>query len=82
MEIILIAIVGTLNIVCFFVGAKVGQMTSNGKDINVPTINPMKAVREHRADKEAEMKRDRMDTILRNIDRYDGTSAHQEDVPR
>ena len=80
--IITIAIVGTLNIVCFFVGAKVGQTVAKGEKITVPSVNPMDAVRTHKAKKYAEMEQDRMDAILRNIDRYDGTPQGQEDVPR
>lgn len=83
METILIMLaVGTLNIVCFFVGAKVGQKVSKGETIEMPTLNPMKVVREHRAEKEKEMEQNRKNTILRNIDRFDGTPRGQEDVPR
>lgn len=82
MEILLIAIVGALNIACFFIGAKVGQTVAKGEKIELPSVNPMDAVRTHKAKKEAEMAQDRMDTIFRNIDRYDGTPNGQEDVPR
>lgn len=82
MEIILIAIVGTLNVVCFLIGAKVGQTVSKGEKIELPSVNPLKAVREHKAQKEADKERDRMSAIMRNIDRYDGTAKGQEDVPR
>jgi hypothetical protein len=41
----------------------------------------MQAVREHREKKEAEMEQEKIDTILRNIERYDGTGNGQEDVP-
>jgi hypothetical protein len=32
------------------------------------------------ARKEMQIKQDKLDTVLRNIDRYDGTSRGQEDV--
>ena len=80
--ILIIAIVGTLNIVCFFIGAKVGQTVAKGEKIEMPTIDPMKPIREHQAKKEAEMAQDRLDTIMRNIESYDGTAKGQEDVPR
>lgn len=67
---------------CFILGAQVGQRVSKGRDIEMPTVNPIKAVREHRARKEAEMAQDRIDTIMRNIESYDGTGKGQEDVPR
>lgn len=82
MEILLALVVGTLCIVCFFVGAKVGQQVSNGEPIETPTLNPVKAVREHQERKATESERNRIDTIMRNIDRYDGTELGQEDVPR
>jgi hypothetical protein len=82
MEILLIAIVGALNITCFFIGAKVGQSVAKGEKIEIPSVDPMKPIREHRARKEAEMAQDRIDTIMRNIENYDGTAKGQEDVPR
>lgn len=82
MDILLIAVVGTLNIACFFIGAKVGQTVSKGEKIELPNINPMKAYAERMEQKEAQREKDRYETILRNIERYDGTDAGQEDVPR
>lgn len=82
MEIILVLVVGALNIACFFVGAKVGQTVAKGKDIESPSINPLDFVQKQREKKEAERKKTRIETIMRNIDNYDGTSAGQEEVPR
>lgn len=81
MEIALIVAVGAMNIICFLMGAKLGQTVSKGEDIKLPTINPLEAYREREAKKEAQMEQDRLDTILRNIERYDGTPRGQEDVP-
>lgn len=80
--IFIILTVGALNVVCFFVGAKVGQTVAKGEKIETPTINPMKAMREHQSKKEAEAEQNRIDTIMQNIDSYDGTSNGQKDVPR
>mgnify|MGYP003440827854 FL=1 len=83
MDILLLAVVGTLNVVCFFIGAKVGQAVSKGKEIEAPKIpSPMTAYKNHIATKEAEAEKNRLDVILRNIERYDGTGNGQEDVPR
>lgn len=82
MNIILILIVSTLNIVCFLCGAKVGQKVTKGEDIHLPTLNPAEAIREREAKREARREQDKIDTIMRNIDAYDGTGYHQEDVPR
>lgn len=83
MDILLIAVVGTLNIVCFFLGAKVGQTVANGKEIEKPAVkNPMNAYREYKDGKEAKKELERVATIMNNIERYDGTANGQEDVPR
>ena len=82
MEILLILTIGALCIVCFFIGAKVGQTVAKGEKIEAPTLNPMKAIQEHQARKQADNEQDRIDTIMRNIERYDGTSSGQEEVPR
>ena len=81
MEILLVLTVGALCIGCFIIGAKVGQRVNKGEDIKVPTMNPIKAYREHTAKKEAEMEQNRLDTIMRNIEAYDGTGKGQTDVP-
>lgn len=83
MEVLLIAVVGTLNIACFFIGAKVGQTVVKDKEIEMPEIkSPMKLYQEHQDKKEAEKEKNKLDVILQNIERYDGTANHQEDVPR
>ena len=82
MTILTILAVGALCIVCFFVGAKVGQKVSKGEDIKMPSVNPMTMIKEHNAKREAEREQDRLETILHNIESYDGTGAGQKDVPR
>lgn len=79
---LLILVIGALNIVCFFIGAKVGQKVTKGENIELPSVNPIKAVQERHNKKEAEREQERIDTIMRNIERYDGTSRGQEEVPR
>ena len=82
MEVLLLLVAGTLNVVCFFIGAKVGQMVVKGEKIEMPALNPLNIIREHRDKKEAELAQERIDTIMRNIETYDGTAHGQEDVPR
>ena len=38
MEILLIAVVATANILCFLVGAKVGQMVQKGEKIEIASV--------------------------------------------
>lgn len=80
MEVLLIAIVGVLNILCFVLGAKVGQTIVKGENIELPKINPIQTIKESKARKEVERQQDKLNTVLRNIERYDGTSRGQEDV--
>ena len=80
MEVLLLAIISLSNIACFIIGAKVGQKVVNQEKIELPTVDPFKAYREHQARKEAEMEKNRIDTILRNIDNYNGTAEGQEEV--
>lgn len=82
MEVLTIAVVGTLNIVCFFLGSKVGQMVAKGKDIEVPIKSPVRAHQERQERKEAEKEQQKLDAIIRNLERYDGTGNGQEDIPR
>lgn len=83
MELVLaLAVFGAVNIFCFMIGAKVGQTVASGEKVEMPSMNPIEAIKEHREKKEAEMELDRINTIMRNIDRYDGTADGQEEVPR
>ncbi len=83
MEAIFVVIATAISCIgCFIIGAKVGQTVAKGEKIETPTINPMKAMREHQSKKEAEAEQNRIDTIMQNIDSYDGTSNGQKDVPR
>ena len=82
MDILLVLTVGTISIVSFFIGAKVGQKVANGEPIETPNLNPMDAIRRERSKREAEREMNRIETILHNIDNYDGTSAGQKDVPK
>lgn len=79
---ILLLIMCLANIACFIVGAKVGQMVSKGKEIEMPTINPVEIARQNASRRAAEKAQNRFDVIQENINNYDGTGAGQKDVPR
>ena len=81
MEVLLLLVMGAVNIACFMIGAKVGQKVTKGEAIELPTVNPMELVREHQEKRAAQEERDKLETILRNIESYDGTAYGQEDVP-
>lgn len=86
MEVLSIAVMGIVNILCFVFGAKVGQSVAKGEAVKLPEMNPINAIREHtaktQAEKEQRQERDRVDTIMHNIDVYDGTSVGQREVPK
>lgn len=76
------AVMAAANILCFLVGARVGQQTAKGEEVRMPAVDPMKAIREHSAKQEADREQLKINTILQNIEAYDGTAAGQKDVPR
>lgn len=80
MEILLVLTVGALCIVCFFIGAKVGQTVSKGENLELPSVDPFEAYRKNEARKAAQKEQDRIDTIMQNIECYDGTGSNQKDV--
>ena len=80
MEAFTIAIIGAINILCFVIGAKVGQTIVKGERVEMPNLNPMKAIRLSNVRKAVEMEQDKINTILRNVERYDGSGRNQEDV--
>lgn len=77
----LVLVIGILCIVCFFIGAKVGQKVVRQETITLPNLNPIKAIEEHREKQETNKENEKKETIWKNLERYDGTSAGQEDVP-
>ena len=82
MDVLLLAVLSLSNILCFLIGARVGQKVNKGEEVQLPTVNPMELYREKQAQKEADRVKEKYDTIMRNIDNYDGTSNRQEEVPR
>lgn len=82
MEILLVLVVGAMCIGCFYVGARVGQKVVKGEEVKLPEIDPAKAWREREERKEAQKEQEKIDTILYNIENYNGSAAGQKDVPR
>lgn len=80
--VIIIAAVAAANIACFLIGVKTGVAVAKGEEIKLIEIPRTEDHTVKEARQEAEWEKQRMDTILRNIDNYDGTPYGQEDVPR
>ena len=74
----IMVITGTFCIVCFYIGAKVGQNVAIGKEIKLP--NPVTATADYIAEKESRSYQKEVETMLENIDIYDGTEVGQKDV--
>lgn len=83
MTILTLLVVCLCNILCFYIGARIGQKSARGEEIRLP--NPVEAVKadveEHRARAAAREERDRLDVILANVESYDGTGYGQQRVP-
>lgn len=79
-NIMMIVCLGALNIVCFFIGAKIGQKVVKGEEIKAPEITIPTPIRDYQKKKQAEAEQNKIDTILQNIEAYNGTSAGQKDV--
>lgn len=75
--ILLISIVGAMNIICFFIGAKVGQEVKRDVPLKVPT--PAAAI-DGWHERNAERKRKRIDEInMQNIENFDVYGSNQQD---
>ena len=81
MEVLMLLVAGSMNVLCFYIGAKVGQTVVKGEEVEMPIVNPFKAYQEHQERKEADREKAKIETILHNIDEYDGTEAGQKDIP-
>lgn len=73
-------IMAASNIFCFLIGARVGQKVVKGEEVKLP--DPVDAIREHQSNKAMKQKMSQFETIMHNVDTYDGTGYGQRDVPR
>lgn len=81
MELILICILfGTFMLLAYTLGLKNGYKLSNKEEITIPNINPITIVKEYQEDKKAKKEVQEFNTILENIEAYDGTGFGQKDV--
>ena len=81
MEIVLICtIFGVFLCISFVLGARVGQKVVCNQEIKMPTLNPVKKVKEIMQEKESKKEEERMGIILQNIENYDGSDLGQQEV--
>ncbi len=76
----LLFLFGVFIILAYTLGLKNGQKLKNNEEIKMPEINPIKIVRNEIDAFEQRKKQDVYDTIMANIDNYDGTGLGQKDI--
>ena len=78
---VLMISISLVSIVSFTIGAKIGQKVAHNEPIK---INPVKVIKEeiedNKAKREIEEEERKLQTILENIDNYDGTPSKQKEV--
>ena len=72
-----VLIVSALNIVCFLIGAIVGQRVFERKPV---IVNPVKEIKETIKENEISKEEQRFKDIADNIDNYNGTSIGQKKI--
>ena len=81
--ILVILVVCFANILCFYIGARIGQKIIRDEDVTLP--NPVtevkEQVQEYREKRKSKEDQEQLDVILANIERYDGTGYGQQEVP-
>ena len=74
--VIMLLLVMMQNTICIVIGIKIGLALSKGERVELP--NPVKAYKEHKANKEAQKEIDRVSVIMQNVENYNGTGFHQD----
>ncbi len=82
MTVLIIVTSSIFNIICFFLGAKIGQMVVKNEPVRIIDKSPIESIREKQDSKELKKQQEIDDVIKHNIDVYDGTSLGQKDIPR
>jgi hypothetical protein len=78
---ITIIIVSIGNILCFLIGAKIGQMVSKSETIKLDPIKAIKEeIKETKIEKENDIEKSKIEKQMFNIDNYDGTGLGQQDI--
>lgn len=77
----LLFLFGVFIILAYTIGLKNGQKLKNNEEIKIPEINPVKIVKNEIETFEQKKKQDAYDTMMANIDNYDGTGLGQKDIP-
>lgn len=77
-QLLLVVFICLSNIACLIVGTKVGQKAYRGEDIRLP--NPVEKAQAYKDSQEYRKEQAAVETMLHNIDVYDGTGIGQKDI--
>lgn len=78
-----VLILELFNLFCLIVGVSIGQKVSKNKEIKINPISAIKQeVKETKEEKKQELKQRQIDTMLYNIDNYNGDGLGQRDIPK
>ena len=78
--VLLVVFICLSNFICLIVGVKVGQKASRGEDIPIKLPNPVEKIQTMKDSQEYKKEREAIETMLYNIDVYDGTGMGQKDI--
>ena len=82
MSLVEVSILMLINLLSFVIGAKIGLAVNKKKDI---TLNPVKmvsdSINESKERKQKDLEERKYDTMIENIDKYDGTGLGQKQMP-
>lgn len=76
----LLFLFGIFIILSYTLGLKNGQKLKNNEEIKMPEVNPVKFVRNEIDNFEERKKQAAFETMISNIDNYDGTGLGQKDI--
>lgn len=77
-SLLLVVFISLSNIACLIVGAKIGQKAYRGEEIKLP--DPVAKVKSIKDSQERKKEQEAVETMLYNIDVYDGTGLGQKDI--
>lgn len=77
---LIIVAVGLISALNFLLGARTTQKASRGEEIKLPTVNPMEIKNRHTEKIEAEKEEIELNTMLENINNYNGTALGQKNI--
>ena len=75
---ILIGIISILNLVCFYIGAVIGQKVTNKEKLTPTFKTPTELIQNHSSQKEYKNQNEKYKIIESNIDSYDGTTKKKK----